>query len=95
MKECMNCGGPVADDDSHCTTCGLPRGSVIYGERPWSDDSSTSSTPRCAICRGPLVRVRDDEDIIEDNEADDNEADDNEADDNWDICMDCEEELSH
>jgi hypothetical protein len=89
MQECMNCGGPVADTDTHCTTCGLPRGSVIYGERPWSDDSSTSSTPRCAICRGPLVRVRDDEDIIEDNEADDNEADDN-----WDICIDCEEELS-
>jgi hypothetical protein len=38
MKECMNCGGPVADDDKRCTTCGLARGLVIYGERPSDDD---------------------------------------------------------
>lgn len=38
MQECMNCGGPVADDDTHCTTCGLARGLVIYGERPSDDD---------------------------------------------------------
>jgi hypothetical protein len=75
MKECMNCGGPVADDDSHCTTCGLPRGSVIYGERPWSDDDSRKrSAPTCALCGGPLGWGP--------------VADEN--DENSDICIDCE-----
>jgi len=75
MQECMNCGGPVADDDSHCTTCGLPRGSVIYGERPWSDDDSRKrSAPTCALCGGPLGWGP--------------VADEN--DENSDICIDCE-----
>jgi len=75
MQECMNCGGPVADDDSHCTTCGLPRGSVIYGERPWSDDDSRKrSAPTCALCGGPLGWGP----VTDEN------------DENSDICIDCE-----
>ncbi len=31
MNQCMNCGGPVADDDPACTTCGLDRSEVIFG----------------------------------------------------------------
>jgi hypothetical protein len=31
MNQCMNCGGPVADDDPACTTCGLDRSLVIFG----------------------------------------------------------------
>ena len=78
MQECMNCGGPVADDDTHCTTCGLERGSVIYGERPWSDeDSRKRSAPACALCGGPLGWGGDDE--VEDDD-----------DENSDICIDCE-----
>lgn len=79
----MNCGGPVADDDSHCTTCGLPRGSVIYGERPGGeDDSRAGSDPSCALCGGPLDRERDDEDVF-----------DEEDDENDDICLACEADL--
>lgn len=80
----MNCGGPVADDDTHCTTCGLARGSVIYGERPWSGVDSIDGTGlRCAICGGPLDRDCDD----------DVDLDDEVVDENADICVDCEQDL--
>jgi len=83
MKECMNCGGPVADDDSHCTTCGLPRGSVIYGERPWTvGDTDSDADPSCALCGGPLDRERDDDDVFNED-----------VDENDDICLDCEADL--
>ena len=85
MKECMNCGGPVADDDTHCTTCGLERGLVIYGERPGGDDrSGAASDPSCAICGGPLDRDGDDDDDI---------VLDDEIDENADICLECEQEM--
>ena len=81
MQECMNCGGPVADDDSHCTTCGLARGSVIYGERPWSEgDSSGDKGPCCWRCGDPLD-LYDEEDLDVDDDQDD------------DICADCLLEL--
>ena len=81
MQECMNCGGPVADDDSHCTTCGLARGLVIYGERPWSDgDSVNDKGPCCWRCGDPL-----DLDDEEDLDADDDQDND--------ICTDCRLEL--
>jgi hypothetical protein len=83
MQECMNCGGPVADDESHCTTCGLPRGAVIYGERQWSaEDSRAGSDPSCALCGGPLDRERDDDDVIDEDD-----------DENDDICLTCEADL--
>ena len=80
MNECMNCGGPVASADTHCTTCGLERGLVIYGERPGAgDDSGALSAPRCVLCGGPLDRDGDDEDEI-----------DEDLDESDDICLDCE-----
>ena len=54
MKECMNCGGPVADTDTHCTTCGLERGKVIFGERPWDDEPEEQAVRRCEGCGNPL-----------------------------------------
>jgi hypothetical protein len=32
MQQCMNCGGPVWDSETKCTTCGLHRRDVIFGE---------------------------------------------------------------
>jgi hypothetical protein len=74
MKECMNCGGPVADDDSHCTTCGLPRGSVIYGERPSDDDDEYRR-------EGDIDD--DDDDDEEGEDADDDDDDHDAEDDEW------------
>ncbi|NCY16016.1 MAG: hypothetical protein EBX39_04460 [Actinobacteria bacterium] len=81
MKECMNCGGPVADDDKRCTTCGLDRGLVIYGERPWSDEDDDRNTDdddldedrECSMCgralsedeRGDLCTSCEDEEMEE------------------------------
>jgi len=47
-QQCMNCGGPVLDSETDCSTCRLHRSKVIYGEYArWQ---------QCERC-GELVRV--------------------------------------
>lgn len=81
MKECMNCGGPVADDEPNCATCGLARGLVLFGERPWSDDDAGGDTETCCSqCGEP----------IEDDDLDDFDVENDEI---SDLCADCRLEL--
>lgn len=66
MNQCMNCGGPVGDRDARCTTCGLHRTKVVFGERaatePWGGELE------CPVCgevmverpRGPICVNADD-----------------------------------
>ena len=82
MQQCMNCGGPVWDSETKCTTCGLHRRDVIFGE--WSKWHSCSqcgelfrgSQSVCEECGES--QISSDSEFFDDDEAFESDDDDDE-----------------